>query len=223
MPPHEAPGAALDHDLFCLKCAYNLRGLSGDPVRCPECGNLNPLGEAEIPAAMIATRLRQMETAPCTCVGAVLFGTPVVFFAGYIIFEAARSTGAIDGCFMIPVLLALVAPVIWAVGASSFRTSCAAKPGWFGLLMLYHALGLGAGAPLVFAPILMMWRWPTARYPAPPWAAGLVAVCGAVLLVGIVVGVLRLYRLVMERMHILQREVAVHLLREQSRRRVAGF
>jgi uncharacterized protein YxjI len=30
-----------DVDRFCLRCAYNLRGLAGDPVRCPECGTPN--------------------------------------------------------------------------------------------------------------------------------------------------------------------------------------
>ena len=36
-----------DRDLYCLQCGYNLRGLSGDPRRCPECGHMNPLGDIE--------------------------------------------------------------------------------------------------------------------------------------------------------------------------------
>lgn len=31
-----------DTDRYCRLCGYNLRGLSGDSVRCPECGKLNP-------------------------------------------------------------------------------------------------------------------------------------------------------------------------------------
>ena len=54
------PAPALDRDLYCLTCGYNLRGLSGDPVRCPECGNLNPIGDVEIPAEIITKQLRRM-------------------------------------------------------------------------------------------------------------------------------------------------------------------
>jgi hypothetical protein len=51
----------LDRDLYCLKCGYNLRGLSGDPVRCPECGYDNPIADVEIPADLIAAQLKKME------------------------------------------------------------------------------------------------------------------------------------------------------------------
>jgi len=37
-------GGAIDEDLFCLTCGYNLRALRGDPVRCPECGEDNAVG-----------------------------------------------------------------------------------------------------------------------------------------------------------------------------------
>jgi hypothetical protein len=53
---------AIDQDLYCLTCGYNLRGLSGDPLRCPECGNPNDLGTAAIPAEMIRRAMRGMET-----------------------------------------------------------------------------------------------------------------------------------------------------------------
>src|SRR3989442_10695322 len=32
----EKPAKPEDIDLYCLECGYNLRGLSGDPRRCPE-------------------------------------------------------------------------------------------------------------------------------------------------------------------------------------------
>ena len=79
-------------DLYCLRCGYNLRGLSGDPVRCPECAFLNPLGDAEIPAALISRQLKRMETAPASCVACVLafvFLIPVTWFGR---FEGARCS-----------------------------------------------------------------------------------------------------------------------------------
>ncbi len=36
-PPTDAPLAAIEVDLYCPKCGYNLRGLTGN--RCPECGD----------------------------------------------------------------------------------------------------------------------------------------------------------------------------------------
>lgn len=60
--------SGLDRDVFCLQCGYNLRGLSGDPIRCPECGYNNDLGVASIPADLIRTTLHQMETYPTWCV-----------------------------------------------------------------------------------------------------------------------------------------------------------
>jgi len=42
--------AALQHDLKCPACEYNLRGLRGDVVQCPECGETCDI------AKLIATR-----------------------------------------------------------------------------------------------------------------------------------------------------------------------
>src|SRR5262249_22782403 len=59
-------------DLYCLACGYNLRGLSGDPRRCPECGHLNPVGDLMVPASEIAKQLTAMETIPVVCVSAIV-------------------------------------------------------------------------------------------------------------------------------------------------------
>ena len=49
-----------------------LRGLSGDPVRCPECGEYNNLGVVALPARFIRSALRNMETLPTLCVAQVV-------------------------------------------------------------------------------------------------------------------------------------------------------
>ena len=48
-------GGAYHHDTPCPACGYNLRGLTGDPLRCPECG-------AETTRARLAELHGQMET-----------------------------------------------------------------------------------------------------------------------------------------------------------------
>ncbi|MBI5865778.1 MAG: hypothetical protein HZB38_15000 [Planctomycetes bacterium] len=41
------PWTTLSYDAPCARCGYNLRGLSGDPICCPECGGFNPRAELE--------------------------------------------------------------------------------------------------------------------------------------------------------------------------------
>ena len=38
----------IDEDLYCLSCGYNVRGLTGNPIRCPECGDSNDCTADEI-------------------------------------------------------------------------------------------------------------------------------------------------------------------------------
>ena len=77
-----AAADSIDEDLYCLHCGYNLRGLSGNSIRCPECGNLNDRTVIIVPASYIRHELRKMETAPSVCVGAslvaLLIATPML-------------------------------------------------------------------------------------------------------------------------------------------------
>jgi hypothetical protein len=41
----DSPQSPIDFDARCVRCGYRLRGLSGDPVRCPECFFENPRAE----------------------------------------------------------------------------------------------------------------------------------------------------------------------------------
>src|SRR5262245_4320370 len=70
-------------DVYCLSCGYNLRGLSGDPCRCPECAHLNPIGDLLVPAGVISRYLRALETWPAVGAGAALLGLPAL--AGWIL------------------------------------------------------------------------------------------------------------------------------------------
>ncbi|MEW6251050.1 MAG: hypothetical protein AB1716_10415 [Planctomycetota bacterium] len=201
----------LDHDLFCLSCAYNLRGLSGDPVRCPECGDLNPLGDAEIPAAMVAARLRRMETAPCVCVAAALLG--VCFSLPLVLLPLHPDLAVCVGVFELLMLGG------WIVGVAGFRRSCAGKPGWLSILGLYHLIGFTVAACMVALLLFFSWRAIFLGLDG-LWFLILLGAC-ALATLAVCSAMRPVHRLLTRRMHVLQREVAVTLLREESRRRVS--
>lgn len=213
---------SLDRDLYCLTCGYNLRGLAGDPVRCPECGNLNPIGDVEIPAPIIKAQLRRMETSPAACLAAILFGLPVHIFFWSLVAAGALEDQGVWGIVSCIGLAALAAVGLWLEGCRRFRDSCLRKPGWGTALLMYHVHGLAvlvstiAGVPLF---IVLMVRFAD-RYIAAFPSSEFVWI-----LVGLVLGgpavyfwVRWLYRLATARLIPLQREVAVTIARDRARR-----
>ncbi len=118
-----------DRDLFCLQCGYNLRGLSGDPRRCPECGRHNDLDDLRIPSELIAEQLHRIETRPTVCVAAmfaVAFGL-LVTFVGRMPWAA---------------LLLIPAGPIWIISLWSFGKLCRFRAGWLSVLGWFHLAGL---------------------------------------------------------------------------------
>ena len=156
--PESSP--ALDRDLYCLTCGYNLRGLSGDPLRCPECGKLNPLGDVEIPAEIISAQLRRMETAPALCVLAVVLSVPVhaLFWIG--LSQVAQFGFRDAGELFCPGIPAVALLLVWLGFAASFRSSCLGKFGWKAALGKYHFYGLllsGLICALIIAGAWVAW------------------------------------------------------------------
>ena len=223
--PESSP--ALDRDLYCLTCGYNLRGLSGDPLRCPECGKLNPLGDVEIPAEIISRQLRRMETAPALCVLTVLFAVPLhaVFWYGLWTSALFGFRGA-DELLWFGVFAAFFS-LVWFNRAASFRSSCLGKFGWKAALAKYHFYGLllsGLICGLIIAGAWVTWCLADRHFQGELFA--LVFVGGTALLcLAIILTVRRtlrgLHRRLTETLHVLQREVAVTIAREESRKRMA--
>ena len=59
-PPSDLPG--VDEDLHCFNCGYNLRGLSGDPRRCPECFHEYSLSDLRAEArSRVLTRFERIQ------------------------------------------------------------------------------------------------------------------------------------------------------------------
>jgi hypothetical protein len=227
MPP-EAMGAAppgdVDFDLPCLKCSYNLRGLSGDPVRCPECGELNPVGDAEIPELLVAKRLRQMEAPLVTCVVAVLFAIPWQLMLLSMMPEALaghygpNATREILSCIGAP---AFGPVVVWLPAVFLFRASCRGQPGWGRLLLRYHVFGGTIGALMLVIAILVI---PIAWSPIGCGMRVWNFVVPALVYGGAIFGVKRYlvgpYQRLMDRIHALQHEVAIGDIRGEARLRL---
>lgn len=225
-PQPEPQPPPIDRDLYCLTCGYNLRGLSGDPLRCPECGNLNPIGDVELPAEIITRQLRHMETSPALCVGAVICGAPLLTVFSTLVVAAVMERHAYPEpliCVGLPTF-ALVA--MWAGAVARFRTSCLAKPGWMGILLKYHFWGLLLSTAVVGIMGAGVWLfWPLTAVSRGRYDALTFGVLMATLCLAIGVGVRavsrRLHTRLTVRMREIQREVAVTIAREESRTRMA--
>lgn len=217
--------AALDRDLYCLQCGYNLRGLSGDPVRCPECAYMNPIGDVEIPAPEIRKQIRKMETSPALCVAAVLLGVPLNAGFALLLLDAVRTGSGNWPAYVWVGCAAEMAPLVWIFSAWRFRASCLRRPGWgaaliayhwWGLLLIVSCIGGAAGAIYLFGQSVGRIR---RLFPA---AEALVAVVGlSVVAVLIVFWAKWGYRLATARFQQLQREVAVRIARERIRKEMA--
>jgi hypothetical protein len=215
------PNAPIAIDLYCLECGYNLRGLSGDPVRCPECGFLNPIGDVEIPAPIISKQLRRMETEPATSVLGLLallllwgVWALMLYYAGG--FDASITIV----CPGIPTLGALLT---WMVGVFRFRSSCLGRPGWLAVLLRYQfvALMLVIAIAAVFGCAL----WIVDLSAGPIHASSeliLYFLGGLAAFLLVVLAVLRglrpVHRWLKAPMEQLQRQVAVKLARERIRK-----
>ena len=125
-PPTPAPQEPINEDLYCLHCAYNLRGLSGNPVRCPECGKLNTRDDLDCPPKMVGRRARRMETAAALCF------LSVTGFLGSVVFSLLSGE---YGCFW---CASILAPLPWAIGSTEFKNGCLAETGWMRVLLRNH-------------------------------------------------------------------------------------
>ncbi len=193
---------SIDEDVYCLGCAYNLRGLSGDPVTCPECGKPNATGDLIIPAAAITLALRRMETAPTTCVGMSILAFFSLFVA---VMCFAQNMSVLYPLIFIIGSLAIGLSAVWRM-----RTEFNARPGWFRILLEFHlvtAIMLPSAWVVVVTPLsIPRFQW----FGVP---LGTMIVISFLGLAGIAFG-LSIYRASRRRLAAIQREAAVRMAKE---------
>ncbi|TWT42189.1 hypothetical protein RAS1_33190 [Phycisphaerae bacterium RAS1] len=203
-------------DLYCLSCGYNLRGLSGDPVRCPECGFRNPIGEMEPAAEAISLHLRDAEAALVLVATGVLIALPGVLLAGVML--SSRVTGtfvaATAAGFLVSALTCL------ASGVARFRSLVNHRPGW-GAAVLLHTAYVVVLVLIVVLPFVGVTSYfVSSRSRGIPFYA--MAPTAFVTALVLIFTVLRpLYAKMKETIEPLRREVALTLTRDLARRRTA--
>lgn len=186
---------------YCLGCGYNLRGLSGDPIRCPECGRANSAKELDLPARTISAQLKQLETASAnsvfTVLGLMTYGFLIPWLIRFVGIDRIQVLAYAGGF--------VVLACAWVYSLRESRKSCENHPQWGGAILRYHLFGLAmiVGCLVVGAgTIWFVIRSARSIYPflAIPAAA-----------IAIIIFVRRMYAAAVRDMHPLQRAMAVRI------------
>jgi predicted membrane protein len=192
-------------DFYCAACGYNLRGLAGDPKRCPECGHLNPIELLIIPAEAIQLAMRRLETAP------------TMAFVGLLMLAGAALLLLVSGAASSA--LGVFGALCLFAGVSAFAHECQYRRGWVGALLRYSGcatliLIVGFGIP-----VSLLWlAHSTLNLSA--WGDLACVMWLALLLLGGSLSALPirvLYRTAQATIRELQREAAVQMAREAHR------
>jgi hypothetical protein len=219
-PPDE------DADVYCLKCGYNLRGLSGEPRRCPECFGVNWVGEFEVPSELVARQLRRMESAATICVASALLFIFVIVCVPPLS-ETYGGDREPDQYQCDGFVLFVFALISWICAFRAFRKACRYRQDCARVLLWYHAYGLSLSAVVIGVVALGAWLIDylvTPREVGPP-DEQVRQVYTAVLGIAITLGIVRflppLHQRATKRLNEVQYEGAVHIVRERLRREIA--
>ena len=134
-----------DHDLSCPNCGYNLRGLWGDPLRCPECGHVYAreylLREFGLPARRFKD-LRQALDALTT--GLLAFcGLLAPWICGVVLLRNAVVLSVAVHLAVVGVLLVVVTTILGPVRQIRRMSG---GPEWVRPLVLYQLVTIGRAA-----------------------------------------------------------------------------
>lgn len=144
----------------CVNCGYNLRGLYGDPVTCPECGTANPRRKPISVEYRTGKRMRRLEVSLLAGIaGLVAVGTAIAAFlvdhkwSAMVVFAAG-----VGG---------------WVWGYHSFRRECASYAGWRGVFLAYQLVGVAlVGTALPVASEVLARSGSSLLSALPAWGRG---------------------------------------------------
>lgn len=117
----------------CVNCGYNLRGLHGDPVTCPECGFVSPRKKPRELKARVARRVATVGsplTLAIACCLCFVWGGAVIAM-GFI-----RIGGA----------TCIACAGLWCACIWWFRRRCESHPAWRGIALRFHVATLAVVA-----------------------------------------------------------------------------
>lgn len=203
-----------NRNLYCLGCGYNLRGLSGDPRRCPECGKLNAMADLEVPAERINRALRRLQTGPALSTSAftalILWLLPALYV---VVFPFSGTSSPPLGIWIFLISSIVLAVVAWVVGVFMFRSSCQPKSGWVIALATFHIFGTLVAASGIAAIAAVLWCVITVEASLPYIPVFQVAGSGLFVVACAIAG-RWLYGRAKATIALLQRECAARLARE---------
>ncbi len=199
-------------DLFCLSCGYNLRGQSGDPRRCPECGHENRMIDLQVPAKQIRKALRRLESGAAMC--GVSAATSLLWVGPLlVVMFNPQSTPPPLGAWVFVGGLGAGSVAGFALGLVHFRQSCASNPRWLSAILSFSAVACLIAAAGMTAIVAGIWSLTivSATWPVVFTVDFFLRVGGAAALL---VPIPWLYRAAKRSIHPLQRETAAKYARE---------
>ncbi len=135
-PPHERP----EDDVHCLRCGYNLRGSTSDPIRCPECAHENVVADLRLSPERLEEKLKELaRVGTFSAFGILMTIAPTLAWTWN---EVAASLFAIPITPRIGlVTMGIGFPIaFWSV--RSFRRLCHGRHGWQEAMVRYCGYGL---------------------------------------------------------------------------------
>ena len=134
-------GSELSQDLFCLSCAYNLRGLSGDPIRCPECGTENPVELLSLGVPLIVAHIQRVEYLlrnAARCLGFAILAFLCVAFGAMKAYSTVSAPEFPVWCFVFAMSIVLASA--WIVHLRRYLLLTVGAPHRMRMFLL-HQLG----------------------------------------------------------------------------------